>query len=236
MKIHELLDEGPIWDRLKANFKTGYEVGRGTSILPWGKNYKPKPSKTKSQSSYSEQQRLERKQKEIQDDYTADMKRAETIPDSFEKENAKKEAARRRQLALNNLTNPTSESYLREHSTNILDNLTLMLRNLILSANNQGLPSKFSYLAISELLTPLFGDIKFNKENFKQLIDNHPNLSKYIKIEIQNDGVTLQTDAEFKPEQALDNQIPDVGTGENSTVAAMASRGAQYVAKSRNNP
>lgn len=238
MKIHELLDEqtvGQVAGNLGRAFGTGKSAGAAT-VTPSGQ---PAPANLFGQvkkfvgnipvpnigGNRTEEQEL-RKQKD------AALRAA-------------REEAKKREAEINTTYNqaiadsrknpsPTPESYIREHSTEIPDNLDIILRNLIDRADKQGLPSKLNYLALSELLEPLIGDMQLNKDNFTTLVNEYPNLKNYF--EITDTGVTLQTDAKFKPKQKSQTIPKPALDDKNTEVEGMAKRGAKYLAKSRNNP
>lgn len=231
MKIHELLDEqqtvGQVAGNLGNAFNVGKQAGEKVNFTQRALGSVSKLPMPNIGGNRTQEQELRKQQDEA-------LRTA--------REEAKKREAEIRtqfQQALTDLRKqprPTPESYIREHSTELPDNLGLILRNLIGRANEQDLPSEMTYLALSELLKPLIGDVTLNKDNFTSFVNDDPDLKNYF--EITDDGVTLQTDAKFKPKQQSQtaDDLTNAGTGENSTVADMASRGVKYVRTSRNNP
>lgn len=236
MKIRELLDEqqtvGQVAGNLGNAFNVGKQAGGKVNFTQSALGLVSKLPMPNIGGNRTQEQELRKQQVEA-------LRTAREEARKREEEARKREAEIRAQFqqafaALRQQSSPTPESYIREHSTELPDNLGLILRNLIGRANEQDLPSEMTYLALSELLKPLIGDVTLNKDNFTSFVNNDPDLKNYF--EITDTGVTLQTDAKFKPKQQSQtaDDLTNTGTDKNSTVAGMARRGLKYMNDIRN--
>jgi hypothetical protein len=130
MKIHELLDKG-LLSRLAGNFETGYAAGGKVNFVGrlGFKNLDSEnsnTSKTKSQL-YAEEQKRQDQIKKIEKNYQSALKAFENIPDTNKRKQAEELAKQQRDLALGDLKTQRTESYLREHSTELRELFELAL-------------------------------------------------------------------------------------------------------------
>lgn len=122
------------------------------------------------------------------------------------------------------------QNQLNEYSLDFADDLTNLIKNQVGRANGERKPSFLSYQALSKMLGNIVGQsIVLDKNTLQTIYNEHPNLANYIE-EPGTDGITLST--KVTPSQTkLDNPVNG-----GKELEQMATSGANYLGRSRNNP